>query len=161
MILVENLSLRFSALSPRALPTYTKLFNQPEVTRHLDDNLPKIPEEIHRWLLETALDYQNCRYFLVSIGGKTVGHVGLKIKKGGVAEVGIVLDKEWWGKGVGKSCLRLIEQEAKRRGFYRLTARIRPANERSRRLFQSMGFEKVGEEDGFERWERSLTAEED
>ncbi len=50
-----------------------------------------------------------------------------------------------WGKSIGRESVRLTLEWIKSRGYEMARARVLEDNERSRRLFESLGFKKIGE----------------
>jgi len=60
--------------------------------------------------------------------------------------------KEYWGKGIAKKVLLGLMQRARELGYSRIKAKeIYHFNERSIRLFRSLGFTEIGKtEDGVE-----------
>ena len=59
-------------------------------------------------------------------------------------EVGFVLTRDAWGKGLGLEAMRAVLDHAASLGLKRIWARAHAGNERSERLLQRLGFENEG-----------------
>jgi len=78
-------------------------------------------------------------------GGALVG-VALWAEKDGALAIGRVSAlPAWRGRGIARALLAAAEAEARRRGFNRMTLRVRLALEENRRLFAGFGFAPVGQ----------------
>ena len=53
----------------------------------------------------------------------------------------LIVRPELRGRGVGRTLLRAVEEEAVRRGCCKLTLEVRADNPRARRLYRAMGFD--------------------
>ena len=86
---------------------------------------------------------------------RPVGVVTIGQKSHWEPEIGIYIgEKSLWGKGVGKSALQLIVDLLRDQGYEYAKSTILDSNERSQRLFASVGFEKTGESRrGESRWQ--------
>ena len=61
-------------------------------------------------------------------------------------EVGLFVgDTDQWGKSIGKITVKLVVEWLGKRGYEKVLARVMKENERSKRLFESLGFEEIGD----------------
>jgi [ribosomal protein S5]-alanine N-acetyltransferase len=72
------------------------------------------------------------------------------IRAGDSADVGFMLARECWGRGLGTELVKCLIAEAQSRGLRALTARIHAGNRRSERLLLRSGFCIVNEMRGYE-----------
>ena len=56
----------------------------------------------------------------------------------------IVIDKDYQGKGIGKTLLERTIQEAKSQGVDTIFLEVRVSNKVARKLYDSFGFEEIG-----------------
>ena len=82
----------------------------------------------------------DCYY--IQYNGKLVGDVSLRDNQ----EVCIVVCKEYQNKHIGRRCIQDMLRLAREKGFDIVKANIYSFNTQSRKMFLSVGFEKVGEE---------------
>jgi RimJ/RimL family protein N-acetyltransferase len=86
-------------------------------------------------------------WYFIRVDGDIAGYVSMTDRN----EIGIVLFQRWRGKGIGKQALqqfmRMVTLQASHPSAVRgeFLANINPANERSKRLFKSLGFKLVQE----------------
>ena len=127
---------------------YYGWFNDAEVLKYLDKGTPREKIDIRSFLTSVSSD-RDPGYLYFSIVAKhlfysdIVGHVGLKdinpAEKS--ASIGIVIgDRTYWGRGIGTKALKLILQEARKKGIQALYARIRVDHVVSKLLFTKAGF---------------------
>ena len=62
----------------------------------------------------------------------------------GVAEFSIYVERDARGTGAGRAALAGLLAAAEAAGFWKLTSRVFPENEASRRLCRALGFTEVG-----------------
>ena len=95
-------------------------------------------------LLHCMYDYLsthgNCYY--IEYKGVLVGDISLSDR----AEIAIVVCKEYQNQHIGRRCVSDILKLAKEKGMEKVKANIYSFNDQSRCMFQSVGFEKTGEE---------------
>ncbi len=74
--------------------------------------------------------------------GKLLGHCGLrKIDETGQIEIMYLLDPEYWGNGYASEAAKASIQYAKEMmNVKRITARVKVANENSKKLLRNLGF---------------------
>lgn len=81
--------------------------------------------------------------------GKVKGFCNVKKDRGAMShtgELGIVLNKDVRGKGVGKKALEVLQNEAKEKlGIEILTLCVYETNKRAQRFYKKAGFKEIGE----------------
>ena len=119
-----------------ALPWY----QDAEVCRHVDNRDGVYDLE----LLKRMYRYLNQHgdLFYIKYKNRLCGDVCLQ--PGG--EVNIVIAKPFQNKHIGRRVIRAIIQLAKEKGIRALHAEIYAFNAQSQKMFRSMGFEKVDDE---------------
>jgi RimJ/RimL family protein N-acetyltransferase len=89
----------------------------------------------------------NAILLIAELDGKTAGFFNINTKKGTQAHcgsVGVVIDKKFWGRGIGK---RIVEEGiklAKKRKLKKLTYHTVEYNKRSINLAKELGFRLAG-----------------
>ncbi len=131
-----------------------RLWNDPEIYYLTDDAywVPKSKEKFREFFKEFHLDggrpgpgKQNA-VFVIELEGKVIGDCGIDIdwrKKRG--DVWLELLPEYWGRGYGKEILKILEDYARSLGLERLRAMVNGWNERSKKLFESVGWKLITE----------------
>lgn len=77
---------------------------------------------------------------------RDVGWLGISGLDSWYPDVGILIgETTLWGRGVGKKALLMAIAWLRKEGYQRARASILENNERSQRLFQSVGFKRIGE----------------
>jgi RimJ/RimL family protein N-acetyltransferase len=79
---------------------------------------------------------------LIGLDGKTIGYGDIYEFESGVASVGIVLNKEARGKGVGKDGMRVLTQMGFELGM-KISSGTMKANEPMRGVMRSLGVDEV------------------
>ena len=57
---------------------------------------------------------------------------------------GMMVLKEYWGMGIGKHLLKLLDEYALRKNIVRIEAEVRTENDRGIRLYKNAGYEIEG-----------------
>lgn len=118
--------------------------------RHLDEIL-RIEEDLfgpERWsaaMFHSELD--SGHYYLVAVDdedGSVLGYGGLAvlIDEGWINNLGVRRDAQ--RRGVGRTLLRALLDEAERRGARRVMLEVAADNAAAQKLYASFGFEPVG-----------------
>lgn len=105
------------------------------------DNIDR-PYDIGR--LHSMYDYL-CAHgacYYIEFQGVLVGDVSLRDD----SEVAIVVCKEFQNKHIGRRCIMEMLELAREKGMDAVRANIYAFNEQSRRMFQSIGFERTDDE---------------
>jgi ribosomal-protein-alanine N-acetyltransferase len=97
------------------------------------------------------------------VDGKLVGQLGFHPEGGGshpwtrhVASFGMMVVQEFWGKGIGRELLSLMEEHARSVGITRIEAKVRVTNRRGLSLYQACGYEIEGLRQGAARIDGQL-----
>jgi RimJ/RimL family protein N-acetyltransferase len=100
------------------------------------------------------LETQSADSVILNIGAfdenKLVGFLNFRLESPDhpwvqhLAQFGMMILKDYWGLGIGKELLRLQDIHAKAQSITRIEAKVRVANERGVRLYQSNGFDIEG-----------------
>lgn len=139
---------------------YDKLNNLHIVKAIKDDwdYILDLRNETREFYLHTEIIQKDDHYRYMSNTDAIVWIAYLKKEKIGFlklngTDLAIVLDARYRGKGYAKTLLKLGIIEAK---LQELTAIIKQDNISSLKLYQSLGYEKVGKRDGFilYRWQK-------
>jgi RimJ/RimL family protein N-acetyltransferase len=84
-------------------------------------------------------------------GDRMVAGLGFHPEHGGnhpwarhVGDFGMMVLQEFWGQGLGRRMLEIIEDHAQACGITRIEARVRAENERGVKLYQGMGYRIEG-----------------
>ena len=96
-------------------------------------------ERLHR-MYDYLSTHGECYY--IEYCGVLVGDVSLQDN----SEAAIVICKEYQNKHIGRKCIAEIVKLAGEKEMDSVKANIYSFNEQSRRMFESIGFEKIGDE---------------
>ncbi len=140
-----------------------RLWNMREIYKYSDDAywVPKTREAFREFFKEYHLGggkpkpgCQNVVFIVEVPSLGVIGDCGIDIdwrrRRG---EVWLEILPEHWGKGYGKEIVRLLENYARSLNLERLRAHVNGWNERSKRLFTSLGWQlkaEIPEDDWFE-----------
>jgi len=73
-----------------------------------------------------------------------IGHVTIEKTGYGVAELGMIVDGEWRGRGVGSALLARALEWAREVGAHKVALQMWPHNEPARALYEKFGFVEEG-----------------
>ena len=117
-----------------------------EAMRHWDWPADKTPAEtgfVARQMLEDV-NAGTARIWTVRLEkGEFVGVVDLSEIANGEADLGFMICRDYWGKGLAFGACTLALLNARAMGLHRLRARIHADNLRSRKLLLRLGFSPV------------------
>jgi RimJ/RimL family protein N-acetyltransferase len=77
-------------------------------------------------------------------GGRIIGDLGIEKAPHGVADLGMLVDDEWRGRGVGSGLLEAAIAWARSAGAHKVALQMWPHNERARGLYEKFGFVEEG-----------------
>lgn len=80
--------------------------------------------------------------YYIQYEGILVGDVTLQDS----GELSIVICKEYQNRHIGRACIQKMIERAKEKGMHTVKANIYSFNTQSRKMFQSLGFQKAAEE---------------
>jgi [ribosomal protein S5]-alanine N-acetyltransferase len=116
-------------------------FSDPEVMRYWSEQPHKSIERTREWITKMTQGQQNGKTdFIITIKPelKPIGKIGVWQDE----EIGFLLSRQHWGKGLAQEAIRsMLPYLFEEKGLKQLTADIDPRNEASRRLLAKMGFE--------------------
>ena len=111
-----------------------------DVCKQVDNrDTPYDLELLHR-MYDYLSAHGNCYY--IEYRGVLAGDVTL----GDNAEISVVVCKEYQNRHIGRRCVMDMLKLAREKGMKKVKANIYSFNEQSRRMFQSVGFVKTGDE---------------
>ena len=77
-------------------------------------------------------------------GGRIVGMIHVDVSRFGYGVLGMLVDAEWRGCGVGSALVRASIDLARERGLHKLCLDVWPANTAARALYRKFGFVEEG-----------------
>jgi len=88
-------------------------------------------------------------YVVAETDGEIIGYAGLRCvpPQGDVQTMAVARDR--WGRGVGRTLLTELLDEAARRGSTHVFLEVRDDNPRAQKLYTDFGFEQVGVRRGY------------
>lgn len=78
------------------------------------------------------------------VGERIVGMLTLSVAGYGVADIGMCVDAEWRGRGVGGALVDAAVATARHLGAHKITLQVWPHNEPALRLYRRHGFVEEG-----------------
>ena len=143
----RNIRLRAPALED--LPTFTRWFADPEVTRYLLRRYPPSPAQELGWFEGMAASEKDLVWAVsMKEGELLVGVIGLhRIDwQHRHAWIEIVLgERSAWGKGYATGVMRLVTEHAFHElGLEKVLASVYGGNERSIRMAEKLGYRQCG-----------------
>ncbi|MCD8147308.1 MAG: GNAT family N-acetyltransferase [Clostridiales bacterium] len=126
------------------------------VTSGETENVVRYPEEVTMSEAEEGAFLQQCaaseRQVMLAVfgAGQVLGSAGVnpmgeQVKLRHRAEVGISLQKAYWGMGLGTCLMETAIDLARQMGYEQLELEVRSDNARAKRLYEKLGFASCGE----------------
>jgi RimJ/RimL family protein N-acetyltransferase len=81
--------------------------------------------------------------FLAEADGRLVGNLGVEVRRG-IADLGMMVDAEWRGRGVGSALIEACVVWACTHGAHKLVLEVWPHNTAALGLYRKYGFEQEG-----------------
>ncbi len=132
------------AANPDDAAAITAIYNQGIEERAATfETQPRAPDEIRRALEREKLVLVEESDSAVR-GWARVGPYSERLAYAGVGELQIYVEREARGRGVARTLVEALCQEAERRGYWKLIGKIFPENEPSAALLRRCGFRDVG-----------------
>jgi len=138
---------RLRALTEDDIPPWFERASDPESAALAGDPIPASIDEGHGWLerhRERFRQQTGIRWAIVPQGStESVGTIGLTITSHDdrIAELGAVIGRARWGKGIGTSAARLVIRYAfDTLGLAEIRAEFLRSNVASRRVLEKLGF---------------------
>ncbi len=124
--------------------------NSRNVTRYtVSIPYPYTVKHARAWIARNLALYRKKQktevHFVIDIGGKVAGSVGLRYIEGHKAELGYWLAEKHWGRGIMTEAVRLASRYAfQQLGLRRLYATAFTSNKASTRVLEKSGFRVEG-----------------
>jgi RimJ/RimL family protein N-acetyltransferase len=80
---------------------------------------------------------------LAEADGRLVGNLGVEVRRG-IADLGMLVDAEWRGRGVGSRLMEACIAWATRPGAHKVVLEVWPHNIPAQGLYRKYGFEQEG-----------------
>lgn len=140
-------AVRLRALAEEDVPAWFERASDPESSLLSGDPIPASIDEGLGWLQrhrERFRQQRGIRWAIVPQGSiESVGTIGLTItsREDRIAELGAVIGRACWGKGIGTSAARLVVRYAfDTLGLAEIRAEFLQSNVASRRVLEKLGF---------------------
>jgi putative acetyltransferase len=82
--------------------------------------------------------------FVAEADGRIIGQLTVEKAGNGVADLGMIVDEQWRGRGVGSALLERAIQWARDAGAHKVALQMWPHNDRARVLYDKFGFVEEG-----------------
>jgi RimJ/RimL family protein N-acetyltransferase len=99
--------------------------------------------EARREGFEASVTDPDAVSFLAEVDGRLVGNLGAKVH-GGIADLGMLVDSEWRGRGIGSALMEACIGWAREHGAHKIVLEVWPHNVAARSLYAKYGFEDEG-----------------
>lgn len=119
--------------------------------------------------LSELLENQRACYLVARNGsGAIVGYAGAWLVLEEAHVTNVAVHPDWRRQGVGEALMRAIMETTAQKGARRMTLEVRTSNETARRLYERLGFVKIGvrpryyqdnDEDALVMWREGLETE--
>jgi RimJ/RimL family protein N-acetyltransferase len=76
--------------------------------------------------------------------GRVIGHIHTGVRRYGVGEIGMLVDREWRGRGVGSALLQAAIVWARDQGLHKLALEVFAHNAAGIALYRKCGFVEEG-----------------
>ncbi len=96
---------------------------------------PILKQEHYEYLKNNKKN-PNFHHWMIQVDKQIVGYVRILQE-----DVGIMIKKEFHGKGIATKALELVENEAKKHGIMKLIALVKTENEESKKIFEKNNFQ--------------------
>lgn len=153
---VENIDITLKKLEEYKLENFeliAKWYNDEEIIYFITPNRGKkeIVDVNGHLLLKNALDnHDKCIYFIMKskspIGIVTIikNFEYLTDKDEKTAWISICIgEKEYWGKGISKEAMRLVEDECRKLGFHKIELGVFGFNYKAIKLYKKMDYKEL------------------
>lgn len=99
--------------------------------------------EVRHRSFEAHLGTDDSVTLLAEAGGQLVGMLGVQVH-GGVADLGMMVDSAWRGRGVGSALMEECIAWSQEHGAHKIVLELWPHNAAARRLYERHGFRQEG-----------------
>lgn len=133
--------------------------NLPEIRERMVNPDP-ISLDAHFSFVRGLKDRTDVKYYAVLHEGQFVGSVNLHNEDVGIAERGIYIHPEHWGKGYAKSiCTELYQHAHSKFGISTILTKVLKTNHGSNSLERSLGAALIAEDDRFFYYQRRISSD--
>jgi len=153
---IMNIRLDFRVATINDLEITYEWARNPDVRAFSIQNHQISSEEHEQWFRQKIND-ERCVYFVVTYFEEPIGSFRLDLLGDGAARISYLLDPKHHGKGLGRKVLEQGIEEVKGMEDVRLLiGQVFIANEPSKHLFESLGFEITNEEEGLLTFKKAI-----
>lgn len=137
----------FRKVSERDLKRLNEIVNDPEVSRFLNLIPPVSMKSTRRFFKQHKKN--KSMLYCITADGVIAGSMCLSpreknAKQAHVAEFGISIAREFWGKNIGGKAIDFIVKEGRKRNVKRIEFEVVADNLRARKLYKKHGFREEG-----------------
>lgn len=112
-------------------------------------NTPPITREGQKSWFDGLKDRRDYLVWGLEYNGEKIGACGLKNLTGTDCEYwGYIGEKKYWGLGLGRQMMTLMEEQARQRGLHSIWLKVLENNQRALRLYNKTGYVEEGKRDG-------------
>ena len=97
-----------------------------------------------RGAFEASIRRDDAEVIVAEENGRQVGHLGIEVRRYGVAELGMMVAADARGRGVGAALLSAAIDWARTAGAHKVHLQVWPHNEAALALYRGFGFEQEG-----------------
>lgn len=111
-------------------------------------------EDNTQYMLSKKLDYKSLmkankseqkHNFITTIKGKKIAWFNLfQSMSGNMVNFGMIVDKDYQGRGYGQKIMKIVEQEAKKLGVKKIRLGVFEDNKAAVHIYKKAGFEETG-----------------
>jgi putative acetyltransferase len=112
--------------------------------RGIGAELPLDAERDRKTFLGSITSDTQQGFVAVDDAGNVIGNLGIELHGYGVAELGMMVDSDWRGRGVGKALLEAGIDWARSVGAHKVALQHWPTNTRAAALYEKFGFVEEG-----------------
>lgn len=102
-----------------------------------------VDREARRRAFDLYLDDIHAATLLAEVDGTLVGNLGVAVRRG-IADLGMMVDAAWRGRGVGSSLMEACLAFAAEHGAHKVMLEVWPHNVVAQGLYRKYGFEAEG-----------------
>lgn len=145
-VFLEGNSINLRTVEREDMEKVRDIFNNQEVMSNLGHNKPANLEQEEDFFEDQVNDNSDMVNLAICKDENLVGLISIKEKRGqGIGEIGIWIDPEYHGQGIGtESSELLIDYAFKELRYHKVVAKAYESNKASQKIWEKLGFEKEG-----------------
>jgi ribosomal protein S18 acetylase RimI-like enzyme len=93
---------------------------------------------------ERSIDDEHSLLLVAESAGRVIGELSATGRPKRPADIGMSVDSEWRGRGVGTALMHRCVEWARERDVHKLALHVWPHNDAALRLYEKFGFEREG-----------------